>query len=162
MPTLIATPEEVTGVILSAGGIPVWAHPPAEHFRRLLPRLLDAGLRGLEAYRATRVYVRLAEVEEVARKQGLVLTGGSDWHGPERRCEAGRFLGDSGGGGRFPVGGGDVAGQGNPDRSLVPEPTGPGNMVGGRPSSSADGTCGHHGLNRAKNVNWTLHNVMCS
>ena len=91
VPTLIATPEEVTGVILSAGGIPVWAHPPAEHFRRLLPRLLDAGLRGLEAYRATRVQVRLAELEEVARKEGLVLTGGSDWHGPESGSRLGDF-----------------------------------------------------------------------
>ena len=91
VPTRIATPEEVTGVILSAGGIPVWAHPPAEHFRRLLPRLLDAGLRGLEAYRATRVQVRLAELEEVARKKGLVLTGGSDWHGPESGSKLGDF-----------------------------------------------------------------------
>ena len=91
VPTRIATPEEVTGVILSAGGIPVWAHPPAEHFRRLLPRLLDAGLRGLEAYRATRVHVRLAELEKVARKQGLVLTGGSDWHGPESGSRLGDF-----------------------------------------------------------------------
>ena len=91
VPTLIATPEEVTGVILSAGGIPVWAHPPAEHFRRLLPRLLDAGLLGLEAYRATRVQVRLAELEEVARKRGLVLTGGSDWHGPESGAKLGDF-----------------------------------------------------------------------
>lgn len=91
VPTRIATPEEVTGVILSAGGIPVWAHPPAQHFRRLLPQLLDAGLRGLEAYRATRVYVRLAELEKVARKQGLVLTGGSDWHGPESGSKLGDF-----------------------------------------------------------------------
>lgn len=91
VPTRIATPEEATGVILSAGGIPVWAHPPAEHFRRLLPRLLDAGLRGLEAYRATRVQVRLTELEEVARKEGLVLTGGSDWHGPEGGAGLGDF-----------------------------------------------------------------------
>ncbi|MCY3808103.1 MAG: hypothetical protein OXG58_01485 [Gemmatimonadetes bacterium] len=33
----------------AAGGIPVWAHPPAERFHELPPRLLDACLRGLEA-----------------------------------------------------------------------------------------------------------------
>jgi len=81
----------VTRVILAAGGIPVWAHPSAEHFRRLLPRLVDAGLRGLEAYRATRVYVGVGELEDVARREGLVLTGGSDWHGPENGSELGDF-----------------------------------------------------------------------
>ena len=91
VPTLIATPEEVTGVILSAGGIPVWAHPPAEHFLRLLPRLLAAGLRGLEAYRATRVSAGVGKLEKVARKEGLVLTGGSDWHGPEGGSRLGDF-----------------------------------------------------------------------
>ena len=91
VPTRIATPEEATRVILAAGGIPVWAHPPAEHFRRLLPRLVNAGLRGLEAYRATRVYVEVGELEEAARRIGLVLTGGSDWHGPEGGSELGDF-----------------------------------------------------------------------
>ncbi|MDE2761363.1 MAG: PHP domain-containing protein [Gemmatimonadota bacterium] len=91
VPTRIATPEEVTRVILAAGGIPVWAHPSAEHFRRLLPRLVDAGLRGLEAYRATRVSVGVGELEDVARREGLVLTGGSDWHGPENGSELGEF-----------------------------------------------------------------------
>ena len=91
VPTLIATPEEVTRVVLAAGGIPVWAHPPAELFRQLLPRLLDAGLKGLEAYRASRVSVGLDELEEVARREGLVLTGGSDWHGPESGSELGDF-----------------------------------------------------------------------
>ena len=91
VPTLIATPEEVTRVILSAGGIPVWAHPPAEHFLRLLPRLLGAGLRGLEAYRATRVSAGVGKLEKVARKEGLVLTGGSDWHGPEGGSRLGDF-----------------------------------------------------------------------
>ena len=91
VPTRIATPEEVTRVILDAGGIPVWAHPSAEHFRRLLPRLVDAGLRGLEAYRATRVYVGVGKLEDVARREGLVLTGGSDWHGPENGSELGDF-----------------------------------------------------------------------
>ena len=90
-PTRIATPEEVTRVILDAGGIPVWAHPSAEYFRRLLPRLVDAGLAGLEAYRARRVYVKMGELEEAARREGLVLTGGSDWHGPEGGSELGDF-----------------------------------------------------------------------
>ena len=78
-------------MVLAAGGIPVWAHPPAELFRRLLPGLVDAGLRGLEAYRASRVSVGLDAMEEVVRREGLVLTGGSDWHGPESGSELGDF-----------------------------------------------------------------------
>lgn len=91
VPTRVATPEEVIGVVLGAGGIPVWAHPPARLFRRLLPMLLEAGLRGLEAYRAVRASLSVAEVERVARKEGLVLTGGSDWHGPEGGARLGDF-----------------------------------------------------------------------
>ena len=91
VPTRVATPEEVTEVVLGAGGIPVWAHPPARLFRRLLPSLLGAGLRGLEAYRAVRSSLSVAEVEKVARKEGLVLTGGSDWHGPEGGARLGGF-----------------------------------------------------------------------
>ena len=91
LPTEVATPEAAIQVVLAAGGIPVWAHPPAEHFRRLLPGLVDAGLRGLEAYRATRVEVGPDELEAAAREKGLVLTGGSDWHGPERGSDLGDF-----------------------------------------------------------------------
>ena len=90
-PTRVATPEEVTELILAVGGIPVWAHPPATHFQRLLPKLLEAGLRGLEAYRRSRASVGVSKLEEVARKEELVLTGGSDWHGPEGGWELGAF-----------------------------------------------------------------------
>ena len=91
LPTEVATPEEVTRTVREAGGIPVWAHPPAERFHELLPRLLDAGLRGLEVYRAARTYVSVAELEEVARSEGLLVTGGSDWHGPGGGTELGDF-----------------------------------------------------------------------
>jgi len=91
LPTEVATPEEVTRTVSEAGGIPVWAHPPAERFRELLPRLLDAGLRGLEIYRATRTYMSVAELEAVARSEGLLVTGGSDWHGPGGGTELGDF-----------------------------------------------------------------------
>lgn len=90
-PTRVATPAEVIGVVLGAGGIPVWAHPPAKLFARLLPSLLEAGLRGLEAYRPVRASLSVARLERVAREEGLVLTGGSDWHGPEGGARLGDF-----------------------------------------------------------------------
>lgn len=92
VPTRVATPEEVIRLILSADGLPVWAHPPAELFQRLLPRLVRAGLRGLEVYRATHRAIGVAELEKAADDDGLVVTGGSDWHGPEGGTELGDFF----------------------------------------------------------------------
>ena len=92
MPTRLATPEEAIRLILDADGIPVWAHPPAELFQRLLPRLVRAGLQGLETYRATRRSIGVARLERAARDNALVVTGGSDWHGPEGGAELGDFF----------------------------------------------------------------------
>ncbi|MDE2981976.1 MAG: PHP domain-containing protein [Gemmatimonadota bacterium] len=92
VPTRVATPEEAIRLILDADGIPVWAHPPAEFFHGLLPRLVRAGLRGLEVYRATRRSIGVARLENAARDNGLVVTGGSDWHGPEGGAELGDFF----------------------------------------------------------------------
>lgn len=92
VPTRLATPEEAIRLILGANGLPVWAHPPAELFQRLLPRLVRAGLRGLEVYRATRRAIGVAELEKAADDDGLVVTGGSDWHGPEGGTQLGDFF----------------------------------------------------------------------
>lgn len=92
VPTRVATPEEAIRVVLDAGGLPVWAHPPSDLFHQLLSRLVRAGLQGLEAYRATRRSIGVAELEEASRREGLVVTGGSDWHGPEGGAELGDFF----------------------------------------------------------------------
>lgn len=78
-------PQFAEGIerIRSSGGIASLAHPirvrgdvPA-----LLPELCDSGLNALEAYHSdhtpadTELYIRLA------RKHGLLTTGGSDFHG---------------------------------------------------------------------------------
>ncbi len=91
LPTRVATPEEVLGVILEAGGIPVWAHPPARMLDTVLPRLLKAGLRGLEAYRVARGADRTVLLE-LARREKLFVTGGSDWHGPAGGARLGSFF----------------------------------------------------------------------
>ena len=90
VPTRVASPEEVIEVVLAAGGIPVWAHPPGELVTELLPRLVEAGLRGLEVFRTTRRHADPVELAKAATRMGLLVTGGSDWHGPE----SGRKLGD--------------------------------------------------------------------
>ncbi|MCY4399891.1 MAG: PHP domain-containing protein [Gemmatimonadetes bacterium] len=90
--TQVATPEEVTETVRNAGGIPVWAHPPARYLQKLLPRLVEAGLGGLEVYRASRGSVPVSRLESAARAHDLVVTGGSDWHGPESGSALGDFF----------------------------------------------------------------------
>lgn len=84
-------PEEVIETIRRAGGVAVWAHPPLSLIDELLPRMVGAGLRGLEAYRPWGRGIREA-VAAHARRAGLFVTGGSDWHGRETDGDLGSFF----------------------------------------------------------------------
>jgi 3',5'-nucleoside bisphosphate phosphatase len=90
IPTELLTPAEAIALILGAGGIPVWAHPPGDAVEPLLPELVAAGLRGLEVYRPRSHPQQVARLEKFARSHDLLLTGGSDWHTPD----SGSVLGD--------------------------------------------------------------------
>ena len=80
-------PEEVIDVIRRAGGLAALAHPSTLALEQpgdlsaLVARLKAMGLEGMEVLspyhtrEMTRVY------EEVARRHGLLCTGGSDFHG---------------------------------------------------------------------------------
>ena len=99
VPTAVVSAEEAIRIILESGGIPVWAHPPYELLEGLLPGLKLAGLRGIEVYRPRTSPERILSLERIARSWNLLMTGGSDWHGP-----------DSGTLGDFCVFGDEVAG----------------------------------------------------
>lgn len=80
------TSEEVISAVLEGGGIPVVAHPiriglAPDTERSVLLRLKQAGLVGLEVVHSE----HSAEAQErylaLARKLGLLPTGGSDFHG---------------------------------------------------------------------------------
>ncbi len=92
VPTRLATPEEAIRLILDAGGIPVWAHPPMEALHRLLPMFIEAGLKGLEVYRPRATPPHIRKLERAAEGAGLIMTGGSDWHDPERGYPLGSFF----------------------------------------------------------------------
>ena len=80
-------PEEAIQTILQAGGIPVLAHPFTLNAKtegdldRIVAGLKQVGLKGLEAYYEGHGPERTAQYERVARRHGLLLTGGSDFHG---------------------------------------------------------------------------------
>lgn len=91
LPTRLGTPEEGVEVIAAAGGLPVWAHPPADLVDPLLPGLIRAGLEGLEVYRPRMPQDQVRRLEGVARSAGLLMTGGSDWHTPDAGSRVGDF-----------------------------------------------------------------------
>jgi 3',5'-nucleoside bisphosphate phosphatase len=78
-------PEFAEGVehIRLAGGIASLAHPirvkgdvPA-----LMPELCAAGMNAIEAYHSDHGPAKTEEYLEIAKKYGLLVTGGSDFHG---------------------------------------------------------------------------------
>ena len=62
--------------------MPVLAHPhSADDLATLLPELLAAGLAGIECYYGDYDDLRKREYLGLARRHGLVATGGTDFHG---------------------------------------------------------------------------------
>ncbi|MBQ6970971.1 MAG: PHP domain-containing protein [Synergistaceae bacterium] len=90
--------------ILSAGGIPVWAHPlggegerePSEQdFRATLRELLAYGLKGLECWYSKYPAMTCRKLAETAERSGLLVSGGSDYHGGNKNIPLGRLNSDN-------------------------------------------------------------------
>lgn len=80
------TPEDGIKLILSAKGIPVLAHPllykmGEERLQKLIDRLKNAGLQALEAIYSTYTPSEEKQMCELAKRNGLLISGGSDFHG---------------------------------------------------------------------------------
>lgn len=89
--THLLDPTAAVELIIAGGGVPIWAHPPSDLLDTLLSPLLSAGLRGLEVYRPRPKRSDLRRNEEICRARGLLMSGGSDWHGPEGGSALGDF-----------------------------------------------------------------------
>ncbi len=80
---------EAIGVLRQAGGISVLAHPlqidaSLERLPALLNDLVPLGLDGLEGYYPTHSAKVRRKLRAAAERYGLVVTGGSDFHGDIR------------------------------------------------------------------------------
>ncbi len=76
-------PHEAVEAIYECGGIPVIAHPnEMEGIETLVVELMDYGLRGLEAYHRRHSPAIIEFHCSLAEKYGLIVTGGTDYHGP--------------------------------------------------------------------------------
>jgi predicted metal-dependent phosphoesterase TrpH len=83
-------PEEAMAMIREAQGIPVLAHPftlglhTSETLRPLLKELKALGLAGVECYYPEHSFGQEALYLYLARELGLLITGGSDFHGDNK------------------------------------------------------------------------------
>jgi len=85
------TPEEAIGLVRRSGGLPVLAHPYLYNrkgeqkkgldLKQWLPRLVEAGLAGIEVYYPNYPRRVSRHLLEMALRHGLMISGGSDFHG---------------------------------------------------------------------------------
>lgn len=68
-------------MIRSCGGCAVLAHPGLDNAVLILPRLVEAGLSGLEVRHSAHTEASAARFEALAVQYGLFVTAGSDYHG---------------------------------------------------------------------------------
>jgi predicted metal-dependent phosphoesterase TrpH len=75
-------PLEAVELVRKHNGVPSLAHPGTVlRLEDLLPRLVEAGLAGLECYYGSHTPAWTARCIGLAREHDLVPTGGSDFHG---------------------------------------------------------------------------------
>jgi predicted metal-dependent phosphoesterase TrpH len=80
-----ASPETVVRLVVDAGGLASLAHPGQLGRDDLIPALVDAGLHAVEAYHSSHHAETVAHYLSIADRHGLLVTGGSDYHGEGTR-----------------------------------------------------------------------------
>lgn len=90
------TVEEILHLIHNAGGISVLAHPKLIGNDALVEKLLQMGMDGIEAYYPRHDAADTNRYLEMAERYGILVTGGSDYHGvnPRYPAELGMFTVD--------------------------------------------------------------------
>ena len=80
------TPHDAVRFLLRFGGVPILAHPlqykmSETELDALVASLTGLGLDGIEVYYSTHRQADTANLSRIAEKYGLLLSGGSDFHG---------------------------------------------------------------------------------
>ncbi len=83
------TPSQAVELILQAGGIPILAHPPLYHMgndrlETLVSFLKEDGLMGIEVFYSTYSNQDVRDMQRLAEKYDLLVSGGSDFHGANK------------------------------------------------------------------------------
>ncbi|MDP8260614.1 MAG: PHP domain-containing protein [Candidatus Gygaella obscura] len=77
----LLTPEKAVKLIIQAKGIPVLAHPYMLQKNGSIDALIDAGIKGIEVYYPEHRKKQIKEFLGIAKRNNLLVTGGSDCHG---------------------------------------------------------------------------------
>ena len=84
------TPKEALHFINEAKGVAVLGHPNTlgmngySELENLLLKLIGNGLRGIEVYYPEHSPLEIAQYKNLAERYGLLMTGGTDYHGIEK------------------------------------------------------------------------------
>ena len=81
------SPQQAIEMILKTGGIPVLAHPKfvrTDDIEALVAELRKMGLGGIEAYYPAHSDADVERYLKIAKRHGLIVTQGSDYHGAMR------------------------------------------------------------------------------
>jgi len=83
------TPAQAVQLIHDAGGLAVLAHPGlyVGDLAALLDEMIPAGLDGIEAFYPLHTPEQTTQYVKIARQHRLLMTGGSDFHGPRGDAE---------------------------------------------------------------------------
>lgn len=89
VPRAYVTKKRGIELIRMAGGIPVLAHPlnyrlESKELENLVAELSSYGLAGIEALYSSHCEADEAYVRRLARQNGLLISGGSDYHGTNK------------------------------------------------------------------------------
>ncbi|MDD4558220.1 MAG: PHP domain-containing protein [bacterium] len=74
-------PAHAVELIRNSGGMAVMAHPGLADMDEYIPAFIKAGLQGLEAFHPAHTPEQVKRYIDTSERYGLIVTGGSDWHG---------------------------------------------------------------------------------
>jgi predicted metal-dependent phosphoesterase TrpH len=90
-------PADAVALVREAGGVPVFAHPVASSRGRIVDsdvteEMIDSGLLGLEIDHRDNPPQGRADLERIASRNNLLVTGSSDYHGTGKPNRLGENL----------------------------------------------------------------------
>ena len=85
IPKSMMTPSEAIDLVHRAGGVTVMAHPYINNVVKHVEDLAQLGLDGIEVFHYSHSNEQVRRLKQLAKRLGLVMSGGSDFHGRSDR-----------------------------------------------------------------------------